>query len=88
MQILGLVLLGVGGLTAFVGGIWLLVVAFKQSVLWGLLSLFVPFAVFVFIFKYWDKAKQPFLVDLGGVVLVIIGMAMGASMGGGMPGAH
>lgn len=80
MQILGLILLGAGGLTMVVGAIWLLVVAFKQSILWGLLSLFIPFAVLVFIFKYWDKAKQPFLIYLGGAVAIGIGMALGASV--------
>ena len=30
---------------SFVAGIWLIVVAFKRSRLWGLLTLLVPFAI-------------------------------------------
>jgi hypothetical protein len=66
-------LLYVGGLIAFVGGIWLIVVAFKKSVWWGLGSLIVPFVGLIFAILNWQVAKTPFLVYLAGIVLCVIG---------------
>lgn len=79
MGILGLVIMIVGDLIALVGGIWILVLAFKQSVLWGLGSLFVPFVALVFVIKYWAVAKKPFLINLAGVVLIVIGVVLGGA---------
>jgi hypothetical protein len=59
-----------------VASIWLLVVAFKQSILWGLACLFVPFASIVFIILHWDSAKRPFLFSIVGLVLVGAGVAV------------
>ena len=81
MGTLGLVLFVVGLIISLVGGIWLLVEAFKTSILWGLGSLFVPFVSIVFAIKYWGRAGRPFLISLAGAVLMIIGSAMG-----GIPG--
>ena len=46
-----------------VGGIMVLVAAFRQSVLWGLACLFVPFASFVFCIMHWQEAKSGFLLS-------------------------
>lgn len=62
LMILGIVLMTVGG-------IWLLVIAFKQSVTWGLVVFFIPFAWLVFAIKYWQVAKTSFIVSLVGVVV-------------------
>lgn len=61
-----------GGLVAFIGGIWLLVVAFKQSVWWGLGSLIIPFVGLVFAIMNWQIAKTPFLVYVGGIILCVL----------------
>lgn len=44
-----MILLAVGFIISVVAGIWFLVVAFKQSVLWGLGCLFVPFVSLIFL---------------------------------------
>jgi hypothetical protein len=62
-------LVGLGGVALIanlVGAVWLLVLAFQESVLWGLLSLFVPCAQLVFVVQHWQKAKRPALLSLGG----------------------
>lgn len=51
-------------------------VAFRQSILWGLGSLFVPFVGLIFAIMHWADAKKPFLISLGGTVLAIIGYAI------------
>ena len=76
METIGMVLLFVGFAVMAVGGLWLLVVAFQQSVGWGLACMFIPFVVIVFLVKFWDDAKKPFFIYLAGLVPYIIGIAL------------
>jgi hypothetical protein len=70
LALLGIVIIGIGA-------IWMLIVAFQESVLWGLGCLIVPFVSLVFLVMFWSRAKNPFFVQLAGVVIMAIGMAMG-----------
>jgi hypothetical protein len=79
MEILGVLLLFFGIAVAAVGGIWLLVVAFQESVLWGLGSLFIPLVGLAFVISHWDAAKRPFLVNIGGGLLIALGTVMSGS---------
>lgn len=77
-----MVLTAVGSIAAAVGGIWLIVLAFRKSVAWGLLCLFISPVAIVFAIQNWAIAKRPFLIEIGGVVILIIGsvlMGMGLS---------
>jgi hypothetical protein len=60
-----LVLTAIYVVVSLVTGIWGIVIAFQESAMWGLLSLFVPCAHFVFVIKFWDRAKTPFLIQVG-----------------------
>ncbi|HEY3256606.1 MAG TPA: AarF/UbiB family protein [Polyangiaceae bacterium] len=51
---------------------WGIVIAFQESVMWGLLSMFVPCAHLVFVAKFWDRAKKPFLIQIGAVSLLVV----------------
>ncbi|PWT99924.1 MAG: hypothetical protein C5B53_04745 [Candidatus Melainabacteria bacterium] len=66
-------LLGVFGLaalvTCLVGAIWLLVIAFRTHVGWGLAFLFIPFAAIAFVVTHWSTARKPFLCLLGGMAI-------------------
>lgn len=55
-------LFGVLGIIGIVSFIWVVVIAFKENVLWGLGCLFVPLIIIVFGIVHWDKARKPFLV--------------------------
>ena len=77
---MAITLLLVGGLIAFVGAIWMLVVAFRTSVLWGLGCLIVPFVSLIFLVLYWSDAKKPFLYQVLGAILMGVGFAMGPPM--------
>ncbi len=77
MEILGMILIGVGGIIALVGSIMFLIVAFKESILWGLGCIFVPFVSLVFLIMHWSVAKKPFLVSLCALPFYIIGILMG-----------
>jgi len=60
------ILINILVLAAFVGYIWLVVVAFKHSLLWGFLVLFLsPITAPIFAIKNWEDAKRPFLVYMG-----------------------
>ena len=69
-------LLGIGGILALVGSVWLWIVAFKESVWWGLGSIFVPFVSLIFALTHWEVAKTPFLIALLGGIMVGVSIAV------------
>ncbi len=80
MTAIGIIILVVSWLALFAASIWLLVIAFRVSVGWGLASLFIPFAGFVFPFLHWEKGGKPFIALLCclppaivGFILIILG---------------
>jgi hypothetical protein len=76
MEVIGLILMVVGIIVAIIGGIWFLIVAFQESVLWGLGCLFFSPVSLIFLIMHWDEAGKPFLVQLAGVVPMFAGMMM------------
>ena len=78
-------LLIVGMILGVVGGIWLLVIAFKTSVWWGLGSLLIPFVSLIFVIMHWQPSKKPFLIYIAGAVLVIIAVMNSPELRQGMP---
>ncbi len=76
LSTLGLGMLMIGFLFASVAGLWLLVVAFQQSVEWGLISTFVPFGAFVFVYKYWSAASRPFIYQMVGLGMMFLGFGL------------
>ena len=81
MAILGTILMIAGGIIALVYWIFILVNAFKESILWGLGSLFISIVGLIYVIMHWELNKKPFLRYLAGAVIAIIGavlMSMGA----------
>ena len=76
MEILGMILCFVGAVMAIIGSIWFLVVAFQESVLWGLGCLIFGPVGLVFLIMHWDVAGKPFLLQLAGAVPMIAGIMM------------
>lgn len=76
MEVMGWIVLLLGALISFVGGIWFLVVAFQESVLWGLAILVFPIMSFVFLFIHADRAMVPFLVQIWGVSMIFVAYFM------------
>lgn len=76
MVILGYILLAAGVVLGLWGGISLLILAFREHILWGLGSLFVPFVALIFAIMHWGKAGRPFLIALAGGVLQGIGISL------------
>lgn len=71
------ILFGLGVMLATVGGLVGLIDAFRVSPTWGLLSLFVPFALLVFCIKFWGSrklAKISLLTTLAGMLSMLAGV--------------
>jgi len=49
------------------GGIWFLVRAFQESLWWGLACLICNFPSLIFLFLHWNRAKEPFFLQLVGL---------------------
>lgn len=71
--LLGLVL-------SLVGGIWGLVQAFQEDVVWGVLYLIVPCAAYVFYAKKWSnlKIRKTFLISCAGLFMFALAGITGA----------
>ena len=67
----------IGFILALSGGIWLMLIIFTESVLWGLLSLLLPVVGTIFAFMNWEISKHAFITQVIGVVLLFAGFAMG-----------
>ena len=61
------------GLAIFIlGGIGLLIAAFRTNVLWGIGCIVIPPAAILYTFMHWQDAKNPFLLQLCGFFLLLV----------------
>ena len=67
------VLLYLGIILVVVGGLGTLIAAFKTGLLWGLGCLFIAPVSLFFLLFHWDVAKNPFFLQVIGVVLIFLG---------------
>ena len=52
--------------------IWLAVEAFRQSIWWLLIFLFVPFGSVIFIVLYWRETKNAVFLQIAGLIIVLL----------------
>ena len=64
----------VGGILCLIGGIWFFIVAFRESVVWGLLCLFLPIVQLIFLIKHFGDAWKPYGLSALGAIIVMIGL--------------
>jgi hypothetical protein len=65
----------IGALLCIVGGLWIVVNAFKESLWWGLGSLFIPLVGLIFAIMNFAENKIPLLLYVIGLVLLFVGGA-------------
>jgi hypothetical protein len=70
-------LLILGIIVFVIGGLWFLVVAFQQSILWGIASILIPIVPLIFLRFHWQAGKKPFLVQVAGFALILLGAFLG-----------
>lgn len=73
---MGTILLIIGMGCALVGGIWLIIEAFRKSLLWGLGCLFFPVISLIFVIMHWTTCWRPFVLNVVGVLLLLAGMSL------------
>jgi hypothetical protein len=76
MEILGMILCFIGVIGSLVGGVWFLIIAFQENILWGLGCLIVPLVSLVFLILHFDKVWQPFLVQLASGAITVLGLML------------
>jgi hypothetical protein len=64
-----MVLLGLAVLVGLLGFLWLTVVSFRESLLWGLVVLLLPLGNLVFICTHWSVSKRAFQLHLASLLL-------------------
>lgn len=76
-KMIALVILGIGIVLHIIGGIYLLVRMFQTSIWWGVGGIFLPIISLIYIFMHWDRAKEPFLIQLiaSGCYLIVFLLA-------------
>jgi thiol:disulfide interchange protein len=73
----GLIIAAVTGAIIFAATlIWIIVIAFKEAIRSGLLSMFVPFYALYYAISRWTKTKKPFVIGLIGVALFAGGIVL------------
>jgi uncharacterized membrane protein len=68
------VIIYVGIFISILGGVFFLIEAFKESVIWGLACLLITPVSLVFIFLHWDVSKRPVLIQLAGAGVMFLGV--------------
>lgn len=63
-----------GYLIMLMSGLAIMFLAFRKSIAWGIATLLVPFAAFVFVIKNWKEAKVSFGLYLVGVCVFLAGL--------------
>ena len=73
---IGVVAIGIGSILSTIGSIWLLVLAFREGMVWGLAAMFVPFVLLIFVIMYFGETWQPMVINLLGGVIAMLGLAI------------
>jgi hypothetical protein len=63
----------IGLVVMLIGGIGSLIAAFSTSIWWGVACLVFAPASLIFLVVHWDVAKNPFFLQLIGLVIILIG---------------
>jgi hypothetical protein len=78
---LAFLLVMAGGAIGFAGGIWLLIVAFQDDAMKGVLCLVVPLYALIYVIQNTDTAGRPFLFGVIGNLMMYSGFAILAMSG-------
>lgn len=63
----------IAAIAVIITTIWFLYEAFRVHWGWGIACLFIPFAIFVFLFMHWQEAAKPFIANILATVLFFLG---------------
>ncbi|MGC1647915.1 MAG: hypothetical protein WA741_19000 [Candidatus Sulfotelmatobacter sp.] len=72
VHILGWTFLVLGWVLAFLGSVWIIVLAWQRSILWGLICFLLPIVQLVYVAGHWKESKEAFFLHVAGLVLTIL----------------
>jgi hypothetical protein len=64
----------IGLVISLVGSVMVISRAFRESVLWGLGCIFVPFVYIIFVITHWEDSRKGFMTGLAGTALFFLGV--------------
>jgi len=73
----GWVLLILGYVLAFLGSLWIIVLGWQRSILWGVICFVLPAVQLVYVAMYWKESKEAFYLLAAGLALIIIASLAG-----------
>ena len=73
---MGIILILIGFIIGLIFVLQILILAFKESRVWFIGSLIIPFVMLIFVIMHWEKAKSPFLKGLIAIPFYVIGFIM------------
>lgn len=76
METIGVILFIIGIIITLIYSIRLIVIAFQESMIWGMLYLFLPFANLYFVITHWPECRAPFIKAMIGVPFIVIGVML------------
>lgn len=71
------VLIWLGYVLCFAGGLWIVVLAFRKGILWGVGCLFVPILQLIYVALYWKQAKAAFFLQVTGLSAFFVSAVIG-----------
>jgi hypothetical protein len=74
------ILLFLGVVLTLIGGIWIIIEAFKESIVWGICSLIIPLVALIFALMHLDRTKRALIIYVVGLVLAFLGVSMGGGV--------
>jgi hypothetical protein len=66
LAVFALILLWTGYALCFVAGLWIVILASQDSILWGIGCFLVPFIQLIYIALHWKQTKSAFFVLIAG----------------------
>ena len=71
------ILLWLGYALCFLGGLWIIVLAWQKGILWGLACLFVPVLQLVYVALNWKESKSAFFLLILGLAALFLSAVLG-----------
>ncbi len=76
-MVLASILLWAGYALCFLGGLWIVVLAWQKGILWGLGCLLFPVLQLFYVALNWKEAKSAFFLQVAGLVAFLVYAAIG-----------
>jgi hypothetical protein len=66
-----------GAVALVAGNVWIVVNAFRTSVIWGLGTFLLPVVGLIFVLMHWEENRKPFLYSVLGTAAISAAVLLG-----------